>query len=86
MSERPIRRRLAVIAIFAAGLCSYACDLPQISPKAPRSAGPVCEGRASFPCQRCVIQCPIGSEAVCTDGQSNSAGTNCLAQPTCACH
>jgi hypothetical protein len=86
MSERRMRTPVAIIAIFVAGLCGYACDLPQISPKAPTSAGPVCEGKAGFPCQRCIIQCPTGRLAVCTDGQSNSAGTNCLAQPTCSCH
>ena len=86
MSKRRMRTRVAVIVIFAAGLGPYACDLSQISPKAPTSAGPVCEGKAGFPCQHCVIQCPMGSLAVCTDGQSNSAGTYCLAQPTCACH
>jgi len=86
VSERRMRTRVAIIAGFAASLCAYACDLPQISPKAPTSAGPVCEGRAGFPCQHCVIQCQMGSVAVCTDGQSNSAGTSCLAQPTCACH
>ena len=48
MIERRMRTPVAVIAIFVAGLCAYACDLPQISPKHPRQLALYARAKLAF--------------------------------------
>jgi hypothetical protein len=43
-----MRMRVAVIAIFAAGLCAYACEPLRSRPKHPRQLAPYARGELAF--------------------------------------